>query len=278
MAVTALLAIVGSAFVVTEARQQIRKIEDRGDDDELGALLTGTPAAGLARRGPLASSPQRPLRRPELFNLVVLVQLMQALLIASMVALLLVVLGLIVGSGVGAGCVTASATTATRPCRNRGHLRDTGQPSDAGFGLRERIDPYSGSTTMPRPRSNTNAYLGTCRSRTSVPPRRRDDRGHGGSIPTPPPRAPTRYPTNSCVTATPPTSSDGRSDATAATYCKGPATGPEPSGITPTCSALAASAVGSIGEDRSPEAPATPTRTASSSRQDAAGIFGFGTP
>ena len=73
--------------MVTEARQQIRKIEDRGDDDELGALLTGTPAAGLARRGPLASSPQRPLRRPELFNMVVLVlinQLMQALFIALM--------------------------------------------------------------------------------------------------------------------------------------------------------------------------------------------------
>lgn len=99
VAVTALLALVGSVFVVTVARQQIRAIEDRGDDGELGVLLTGTPAAGLTRRGSFASSSRRPLRQPELLNLVVLVlinQLMQALFIALMVALFLVVLGLIV--------------------------------------------------------------------------------------------------------------------------------------------------------------------------------------
>lgn len=41
VAVTALLALVGSVFVATVARQQIRAIEDRGDDGELGAFLTG---------------------------------------------------------------------------------------------------------------------------------------------------------------------------------------------------------------------------------------------
>lgn len=99
MAVTVVLAIAGSVFVVTVAHQQIRGIEARGDDREPSALLTGTPAAGLIGTGPHASLTQRPLRRPELLNLVVLVlinQLLQALFVALMVALFLVVLGVIV--------------------------------------------------------------------------------------------------------------------------------------------------------------------------------------
>ena len=99
VAVTVLLAIVGSVFVVTVAGSQIPTAADRGDDRELGALLAGTPAAGLTGTGPPVSSFKQPLRRPELLNLVVLVlinQLMQALFVALMVALFLAVLGVIV--------------------------------------------------------------------------------------------------------------------------------------------------------------------------------------
>jgi hypothetical protein len=96
VAVTVLLAIVGSVFVVTQAREEIRMIEDH-DDATLEKLLTNTPAASLNRRGRLASS-RPPLRRLELLNVVVLMlisQLIQALFVALMVAVFLVVLGMI---------------------------------------------------------------------------------------------------------------------------------------------------------------------------------------
>jgi len=99
VAVTVVLAIAGSVFVVTVAHQQIRGIEAHGDDRTPGALLSGTPAAGVTGAEPQASSPQRPLRRPELLNLLVLVlinQLLQALFVAVMVAVFLVMLGVIV--------------------------------------------------------------------------------------------------------------------------------------------------------------------------------------
>lgn len=97
VAVTILLAIVGSVFVVTQAREEIRMIEDRDDEATLEKLLPNTPAASLNRRGRLAT-PRPPLRRLELLNVVVLMlisQLIQALFVALMVAVFLVVLGMI---------------------------------------------------------------------------------------------------------------------------------------------------------------------------------------
>lgn len=92
VAVMGLLAIVGTVFVVTQAQQEIRAIEERGFDETLDDLLASTPAAGLSR------SARRPLRRPERLNLLVLMlvsQLVQALFVALMVAAFLVVLGMI---------------------------------------------------------------------------------------------------------------------------------------------------------------------------------------
>ena len=99
VAVTVLLAIVGSVFVVTQAREEIRMIEARGEEGTLEKLPTCTPAANLSGKQSLPSSARRPLRRLELLNLVVLMlisQLMQALFVALMVAVFLVVLGIIV--------------------------------------------------------------------------------------------------------------------------------------------------------------------------------------
>ena len=98
VAVTVLLAIVGTVFVVTQAREEIRTIDDRDDEATLEQLLTDTPAASLSGRGRLPGSARRPLRRLELLNLVVLMlisQLIQALFVALMVAVFLVVLGMI---------------------------------------------------------------------------------------------------------------------------------------------------------------------------------------
>jgi hypothetical protein len=68
VAVTVLLAIVGSVFVVTQAREEIRMIEDRGEEGTLEKLLTSTPAANLSGKQPLPSSARRPLRRLELLT------------------------------------------------------------------------------------------------------------------------------------------------------------------------------------------------------------------
>jgi hypothetical protein len=98
VATTVLLAIAGSVFVVTQAREEIRMIEDRDDDATLEKLLTNTPADGLIRKGRLPRAGRRPLRPLERLNLVVLMlisQLIQAVFVALMVVVFLVVLGMI---------------------------------------------------------------------------------------------------------------------------------------------------------------------------------------
>jgi hypothetical protein len=99
VAVMVLLAIVAGVLVVTQAREEIRVIEERSGEGPWDDLLAGTPAAALSGTRSFPSSARRPLRRLERLNLVLLMlvsQLVQSLFVALVVALFLVVLGLIV--------------------------------------------------------------------------------------------------------------------------------------------------------------------------------------
>jgi hypothetical protein len=98
VAVMALLAIVGGVLVVTQARAEIRVIEERGCDRAWNDLLAGTPVAELGQDPslPPAARPLRPLERLNLVVLMLISQMVQSLFVALMVALFLIVLGMLV--------------------------------------------------------------------------------------------------------------------------------------------------------------------------------------
>lgn len=95
-AVIGLLFAVAALLVVTRAREEVRGIEHRLDDDmeAVAARLAGTPAAGIR---PPVEAP-RPLRWLERLNVVVLMlvsQLVQSLFVAAFVVVILIALGIL---------------------------------------------------------------------------------------------------------------------------------------------------------------------------------------
>jgi hypothetical protein len=97
VAIMVLLVVVGGVLVVTQAREDIRRIEEGGPPSNWQDLLTGTPAAGLAKATPSTAEP-RPLKRLERLNLLVLMlvsQFVQSLFVAVMVTVFMVLLGML---------------------------------------------------------------------------------------------------------------------------------------------------------------------------------------
>ena len=98
LAIMVLLVVVGGVLVVTQAREEIRHIEQRGPSSDWHELVADTPAAVTtgSRSGPAADLP--PLQRLERLNLVVLMlvsQFVQSLFVAVMVGLFIVLLGML---------------------------------------------------------------------------------------------------------------------------------------------------------------------------------------
>lgn len=97
IAILLLLAIVGCGLVVVRASEEIRSAQGRVSQLATIERLLDTPAAELLAERPDASA-DRPLRRLERLNLIVLIlvsQLVQAAFVAGMVMVFLVVLGLL---------------------------------------------------------------------------------------------------------------------------------------------------------------------------------------
>ncbi len=98
LAIMVLLVVVGGVLVVTQAREEIRQIEQRGPSSDRRELLAGTPAAGLMAAQSVPAAHLRPLQRLERLNVIVLMlvsQFVQSLFVAVMVTLFIVLLGML---------------------------------------------------------------------------------------------------------------------------------------------------------------------------------------